>query len=559
MTLANIWQLVGGLGIFLFGMKTMSDGLQKSAGEGFHKLLNYMTGHPALGILTGLLTTALIQSSSATTVMLVSLVNAQLVNLTQAIGVIMGANIGTTLTSWIVSIVGFKFSITQAALPAIAIGIFFYFNKRERVKYFGFILLGFGLLFIGLDNMKDSVSVIKESGEALAFVEIFTGYGYLSLFIFIIFGTLLTIAVQSSSAAMTLTLTLAFNGIIGFEVAAAIVLGENIGTTITAYLASLEMNTTAKRAARAHMIFNLMGVLWMLVVFYPVLDVIRIVIPEGSDSSSALPFRLSAFHTLFNVTNTFLLVWFIPIIQKVVEKLVPQKEERDSDIYKISYIQSNFAENAEANLINARSEIGKMSKYVYEMMLKVMEAEEAEGEKLKDIMVEQQKTESYIDQMQEQLSGFLAECSTQSLSEYQSLEVGKYLRIINELESISDACKKITYLFKRKDKKDMEFHKKAMSELAEYTAIVMDFLKYNTDYLTNDLQSQEISIAHNMEDQINEKKRALTKRSRKQIQQGESLRGELLFMEIIRQMEHIGDFCLNISQSIADKPEKTLN
>lgn len=322
--------LIGGLGIFLFGMKLMSDGIHKTAGARFQRLLNKVTGNPFSAIMTGLATTALIQSSSATTVMLVSLVNAQLVNLSQAIGVIMGANIGTTLTAWIVSFFGFKVKITSFALPAIAVSLPLHFSKSERTRDISDILLGFGLLFLGLYEMKEAVAAVKDNAAALQFLTHLTGYGFLSTAIFVVIGTILTVVVQSSSAAMTITITLAFNGWIPFEIAAAIVLGENIGTTVTAYLASLEMNTAAKRAARAHMVFNLVGVTWVLILFRPMLALVDLIVPGSAASTELLPYHLSAFHTLFNVINSAALVWFIPLIEKLVIRFVPEADEEEA-------------------------------------------------------------------------------------------------------------------------------------------------------------------------------------------------------------------------------------
>jgi len=546
-----ILNLAGGLGLFLFGMKTMSDGIRKTAGERFHRLLNAVTGTPVSAIVTGLLTTALIQSSSATTVMLVSLVNAQLVGLSQAIGVIMGANIGTTLTSWIVSFFGFSVKISVVALPAIAVSLPLHFSKRDRLRDISAILFGFGLLFLGLYEMKEAVGSVQESAAALQFLRHLTGFGFFSLLLFVIIGTLLTIAVQSSSAAMTITLTLAFNGWIPFDVAAAIVLGENVGTTITAYLASLEMNIAAKRAARAHMVFNLIGVGWVLILFRPLLHLVDLLVPGSSMTAETLPYHLSAFHTLFNLMNTVLLVWFIPIIEKLVVRLVPEPvEPGEAGPYRIPQVNLVVVDQAEINLINGRAEVGRMSRVVNGMMLDLLNGIGADAKELVPIEENLRKDEELVDVMQVELSSFLAECSMKSLSESQAYEVRRLLRIVNELESISDACHKIVVLYLRKRTKGLSFHKNASAEISDYAMKVADFLRYNADFLNNRLASQEFTIAAEMEEGINDQRKALTRLSRKNIEKGGNLRGELLYMEIIRHMEHIGDFCLNISQAI---------
>lgn len=547
-----VLNVVGGLGIFLLGMKMMSDGIHKTAGARFHRLLERVTGSPLAAIATGVVTTALVQSSSATTVMLVSLVNARLVGLAQAIGVVMGANIGTTLTAWIVSFFGFQVKITAFALPAIAISLPLHFSRRERTRDISGILLGFGLLFLGLYEMKEAVSGVRENAAALQFLSHLTGYGPLSTIMFILVGTLLTIAVQSSSAAMTITITLAYNGWIPFETAAAIVLGENIGTTITAYLASLEMNTNAKRAARAHMVFNLVGVTWMLFVFRPILNLVDLVVPGSALATDALPYHLSAFHTFFNLVNTAALVWFIPLIERLVVRFVPETDEQvDLTEYHVPVIRGAGSDQVEASLVNGRTEVGRMSRLVNEMMLDLMDGVTAEPGQLNEIERRLSDKEEFVDRMQDELSTFLAECSTKSLTEGQALEVRSLLRVVNELESISDACHKTATLYVRKRSKKLRFHENATDEISEFAMNVADFLKYNTDYLNNKLDDQEIEVAADMEHGINQRRNLLNKLSRKEMKRGGDVRAELLYMEIIRQMEHIGDFCLNIAQAVS--------
>lgn len=549
--------VMGGLGIFLIGMKMMSDSIQKSSGEKLHKMLNILTGNRVFAVFTGLAATIAVQSSSATTVMLVSLVNAGLVNLTQAVGVVMGANIGTTMTAWLVSLGMGKFKIISIALPSIAIGLPLYFSKKEKLNNIAGILIGFGILFIGLNVMKESVEVLKDRPEIFAPVRFVESLGWFKYIIGITFGTLLTIMVQSSSAAMALTISFLGFGYISFDIAAAIVLGENIGTTITAYLASLQMNIAAKRAARAHMIFNLFGVTWMLLIisFFPLLDGIKNIMSAifGFDKSDPNNIRwfLSAFHTFFNITNTLLLIWFIPFIVKTVKKLIPESEEEVSGPYRIPFIRQNIADLAEVNLISARTEVGKMSQLTSNIVMELKDVIGADPEELTKISKNIQKKETRTDEMQEQLSGVLAEISLENLTEKQALEVSSLLRIVNELESIADSGLKITELYRTKAKKGFAFHENSNEEIENYSNKVMNFLKFNTDYLNKTQENQDFNAARDMEDAINDKRKKLTKRSRKNIQKGGDLRGELLYMEIVRQLEHIGDFCLNISESIS--------
>ena len=301
--ISGILEILGSLGVFLFGMKVMSEGIQKTAGEKLRRILETMTTNRFAGVFTGFIITCLVQSSSATTVMVVSFVNAGLLNLMQSIGVIMGANIGTTITGWMVSILGFKFKIASIALPAIGIGLPLYFSKKNKLRDYGEVLIGFGLLFLGLMFLKSSVPDIKSNPEVLEFLAGWSGYGFPSRIIFVVVGILLTIIVQSSSAAMTITITMAAMGWIDFPTACAVVLGENIGTTITAYLASIPGNVSAKRAARAHMIFNFAGTLWMFILFVPFLQLVDYLAPGDPTIAEDIPIHMALFHTIFNITN----------------------------------------------------------------------------------------------------------------------------------------------------------------------------------------------------------------------------------------------------------------
>jgi phosphate:Na+ symporter len=328
----DILQLFGALGLFLFGMKVMSDALMSLAGDKMRHILASMTSNRLFGILTGFFITSVIQSSSATTLMVVSFANASLLTLTESISVIMGANIGTTITAWLITILGFKVSMSAIALPLVGFGFAFTFAKKENLKKWGGFIIGFAVLFIGLQFLKDAVPDIKQNPEILEFLNKYTDHGFWSVLLFLFIGTLLTIIIQSSSATMALTLIMTAQGWIPFDLAAAMVLGENIGTTITANLAAVVSNFNAKRTARAHLIFNIIGVIWVLILFYPFLQIInRWVLNMGSESpyvsAAAIPVALSLFHTVFNITNTFLLVWFVKPIAKIVEKIVVAKVE----------------------------------------------------------------------------------------------------------------------------------------------------------------------------------------------------------------------------------------
>jgi len=341
--ISDILTLLGALGLFLYGMKVMSDALMDLAGDRMRNILSTTTSNRFFAVLTGFTITAVIQSSSATTLMVVSFANASLLTLTEAIGVIMGANIGTTVTAWLISILGFKISMSAIALPLVGVGFLFILSKKKNYQQWGYFIIGFAVLFMGLQFLKDAVPDISNNPEILAFLSEYTRMGYASVLLFLFIGTVLTLIVQSSSATMALTLLMTYEGWIPFDMAAAMVLGENIGTTITANLAALVANYQAKRAARAHLIFNLVGVLWMLIFFYPFLHAIEAVAINIEDASpflvaAAIPVALSLFHTFFNIINTGLLIGFIPVIARIVERMVPAVVEQEAEIDQPKYL-----------------------------------------------------------------------------------------------------------------------------------------------------------------------------------------------------------------------------
>ncbi|WP_323789198.1 Na/Pi cotransporter family protein [Psychroserpens sp.] len=362
----DILQLVGALGLFLFGMKVMSDALLKLAGNKLRSFLATMTSNRVFGVITGFFITSVIQSSSATTLMVVSFSNAGLLTLTESISVIMGANIGTTITAWLITILGFKVSMSTIALPLVGFGFLFTFSKRKNLDNWGNFIIGFALLFIGLQFLKDAMPDIKNNPEILAFLSQYTDLGFLSVLLFLLIGTVLTVVIQSSSATMALTLIMTAEGWIPFELAAAMVLGENIGTTITANLAALVASYKAKRTARAHLAFNIIGVIWVLVLFYPFLRFVSWLAELlGSQSpyitAAAIPVAISLFHTVFNISNTILLIWFINPIAKIVEKLVPEQIEPDIKVDEPKFLNKEVLKYPET----AISVLLKESKYLF--------------------------------------------------------------------------------------------------------------------------------------------------------------------------------------------------
>jgi phosphate:Na+ symporter len=549
--IVQLLNILGSLAVFLYGMKVMSDGIQKTAGERLHKILDYMTKNRFTAVLTGFFITCLIQSSSATTVMVVSFVNAGLLSLVKAIGVVMGANIGTTVTAWIVSLFGFKFSMDVISLPCIGVGMFFIFSKQHRKRDIGEILVGFGLLFLGLRFLKDSVPTINEENMfILEFVKNFTGYGIFSRIFFILIGTGITVIIQSSSAAMAITIAMAFAGWIDFPTAAAIVLGENIGTTITAFLASLNTNVSARRAARAHMLFNVIGVLWMIFLF-PVFEIIiNTILPGNPLNREIITIRLALFHTMFNITNTLIFIWFVPTFAWIVEKTVKPSPRDSEKIYKLDYFSTGIQDTAEINIMKAKKEISKMAAITRNMFITFLKIFKNPDKKLRDLVQNITEEEELTDQMQEEISKHLAECAKENLNEESADNVTALLRITHELESIGDSCLNLNFLAQRRYNKKIKLSKVALSEIDNYSKEVLEFIDFYANHLEKDFNTFNLEEAYKLEATIDNSRNKLRKNAQKRLQKGSHVKGELLFIDIVRHFERIGDYSLNISQSL---------
>ena len=561
-TLSAVLNVLGSLGVFLFGMKVMSEGIQKVAGNRLRSILSYMTQNRFAGVVTGFITTCMVQSSSATTVMVVSFVNAGLLTLVQSIGVIMGANIGTTLTGWLISILGFQFKITNIALPAIGIGLPLIFSKFTKRRNIGEIFVGFGLLFLGLKFLKSSVPNIKENPEVLQFLSNYTDLGMISLLIFIVVGVILTIAVQSSSAAMTITITMAYSGWIDFPTACALILGENIGTTITAYLASLNANYHAKRTARAHMIFNVIGVIWMLIAFKYFIQFVDYLVPNDvpyninlySDTPEQfknIPIHLSLFHTMFNIINVLALIWFVPHIASIVKKMVRPTSEEKKEAYTLEYFSTNVQPIPEIALLEAKKEVVYMSNVINAFLLDAFDA--INNVMQDDSMEKARKAEILTDAMQVEISNYLAECTKHELSVGSAQNASDMIRIVNELESVGDSIFNLFLISEKLDKDTLSVEMK--DQISTIYNKVKDFIDWNHTFIANDLaemsdEDLKKSIAY--EDEIDDMRNKLIDSSSNRLSKDSNAKSELIFIDIIKHLEHIGDFSLNISQALED-------
>jgi phosphate:Na+ symporter len=546
----QILTLLGALGIFLYGMRVMSEGIQKVAGEKMQTILNFMTANRILAVFTGFFITSLIQSSSATTVMVVSFVNANLLNLVQAIGVVMGANIGTTVTTWIVSFVGFKFNITAFALPIIGIGLPLMFSKYRKRRDLAEIFIGFGLLFLGLMFMKNSVPDIRSNPEILEFLKHYTNLGLLSYFIFVLVGTTLTVIVQSSSAAMAITVTMAYIGWIDFYTAAAIILGENIGTTITAYLASIGTSVNARRTARAHFLFNVFGVFWMTLIFKHFATFILSIAPWNSALQENLPLNLALFHTFFNITNTLIFLPFIKPFSELVMKIVKPKPRDTLTSYKLQYISSAFQDTAQINILEAKSEISKMAEITFDMFQTFLNVFNNPDKKMGDKVEAVKKQEELTDHMQEEITRFLVECSKEELSERNVMNLNAMLRIVNELENIGDSCFKLMILTEKKYLKKIKLHEKAQKEFQDIAELLLEFMSLYKSKMNTKLESRVLDMAYKLEGKINLLRDSLKKGSQRRLQAGSNVKSELIYLDLLKHFEHIGDYSLNIAQAL---------
>ncbi len=546
----TILKLLGALGVFLFGMRVMSEGIQKVAGKRLQSILNYMTANRVAAVLTGFFITSLVQSSSATTVMVVSFVNASLLSLTQAIGVIMGANIGTTVTTWIVSIIGFKFKITAISLPIIGVGLPFMFSKFKKRRDISEVLIGFGLLFLGLMFLKESVPDIKNNPEILEFLKNYTDLGFLSFVIFVFVGSVLTVIVQSSSAAMAITVTMAFMGWIDFETAAAIVLGENIGTTVTAYMASIGTSVNARRTARAHFLFNTFGVIWMAFIFKYFTKFILNIAPWDSSLQVNLPLNLSLFHTVFNITNSLIFLPFVRPFAKLVEKLVKPKESDLSTEYKLQYIKTGLQDTGQMNIQTSRAELDKMVGVIDDMFNTFLEVFRNPDKKMGSSVEKVRNMETLSDQMQVEITKYMIECSKEDLSERSVMNLNAIMRIVNELENIGDSCYKLMLLTERKYDNKIQLHTKAMEEFNDFASLLAESMEFYKLRMNEHLEKQVLDLVYKLEVKMNNLRDNLKKATQYRLQEGSNVKSELLYLDLLKHFEHIGDNSLNIAQAL---------
>jgi len=555
----TLLQITGGLCLFLYGMKVMSDGIQRAAGDRLQRFLNFMTGNRFIAVLTGFAITAIIQSSSATTVMVVSLVNAGLLNLTQSIGVIMGANIGTTVTAWIVSLIGFSFHLSQMALPAVGIG-FICSVVKWKYRNVGDFLLGFGLLFMGLDFLTNSMPSL---GNSFDFITKVSNLGFLSYFIGMITGMAMTLLIHSSSAATAIMLTMAYNSVVSYEMAASMILGANIGTTIDAALAAIGTKTNAKRAALVHVLFNVLGTCWALPLLKPLLALVNLVTPgsmtPGMINDPMVPAHLAMLHTVFNFTNTILFLPFVKHFAALVSLIIKDHKKAELDGHYRLTIPGKMQNTMEMNIVYAEKEIRDMASLVMSMFTRfsgVLQSlpemsEQDRQTEIESLGAELTHMEKYADEMRDGIGAFLMECARKRLNPRSEQRISQWLRVISDLEEMTDDCCSLSFLLETGVKESRIIKKKEMEALSPYLQQVEDFLSLVKENLGKHLSTDTLQHARELEDAIDENRDKLRKMGRKRLESGKDVKTELLFIDLVRRIEKLGDYCLEIAETLA--------
>lgn len=553
--MTTFFQILGGLGVFLFGLRIMSSGLQQVAGERMRAILSKVTSNRFAGIAAGCAITCVIQSSSATTVMIVSFANAGLLTLTQAIGPIMGANIGTTFTGWLVSLLGFKVDISAFALPVIGLGFPLSFLDSARARQWSNVLVGFGFLFLGLEFLKSGVPDIGAHPEALEFLKDWSGYGIGSMLLFVAVATVLTVIIQSSSAMMAITLTMAAAGWIDFHIAAAMVLGENIGTTVTAWLAALGANRVAKRVARVHMLFNLIGVLWMLPLLNLVLQCIDAIIPGNpAVDPLACPTHLAAFHTFFNLANTALLAWFVPQLGRVATWMVPPSEDEAAEVTRLKPLQMGLLAAPELALFEVRRALQQMVEVVEQMFGQLSEVLTHPRSKLGNVVESVKRGETRTDEMEEEIVAFCAHLAATGSSPALGEEVTVALDMAKYLERCGDYCMNLVLLAQRRYDKGYKFNEMADKDLAEMIGLIGKSLSVTHHCLTPESTPKK-GEAQLIEREINKLRDRARKRHAEAMQQGAlGVREGLVFIDMLNNMERLGDCSLRVVEVSSESP-----
>lgn len=543
----SIFNFAGALALLLWGMDLLSIGIQKGAGNKLQKLLSVVSGNRFTAVLTGLFVTAIIQSSSATTVMVVSFVNAQILSLTQSIGIIFGANIGTTVTAWIVSLLGFSFKISAVAIPLVGIGFFMKTLEKSKVKDFGDMVMGFGLLFLGLDLLGDTLTL---SAESVNFINGITDFGVWGIILGVLIGAALTALIHSSSAFTAIVLTMAATGSLSWHLSAALVLGSNIGTTIDAVLSSLGATTNAKRTALVHVLFNVLGTILALIFFNPLLALVDLIVPNTPIGN--ITNHIAMLHTVFNVISTIVFLPFVRQLAQLVTKIIKEPEVKDDEHYKVPVIISKAQNTVDVYVMQIEREVLRMAAKVMSMLESVYDALVGYDEKsIEDVSAHFIKEEAYIDEMNEGISNFLMECfhMADTGSPIQ-LKIEKLIQVTNSIETLSDECATIIHKLQKYVLENSNHKSSSYEKLLPYMNQVNEFFDYVSQHLAIGLTVSERQISIEMENNIDKTKKELKKLARYRIQEGKDVKSELHYIDIVRHVEKAGDCVFGIVKSL---------
>ncbi len=541
-----VFQLGGSLGFLLFGMTLMSEGIQKSAGNSLKKALGLMTSNRFLALLTGMMITMIIQSSGATTVMVVTFVNAGLLTLQQSVGVIFGANIGTTITAWIVSFFGFNFSISSFAIPIFGIGFLLYTMKKLRQENLGEALMGFSMLFLGLDMLSGAIA--PDSGN-LNFISALDDWGFVSIIIGVVIGLLITALLHSSSAATAIVITLAYNKLISWEFSASLVIGSEVGSTIDAVLAAWGSKENAKRAAFIHVTFNAVMAFFAIIFFVPLLQLVDFVVP--GPVAQNISFHIAALHTLLKTITAIVFLPFTKQFAAISEKIIKTKATDQQNVYTLEFSETGGRENAVAYLVRAEKEIFDMAENVAQMFRCVQVGFSGNSDTfVKEYFDLLTQKEDYVDQMEEGLTSYLVSCSKLPLTEKQTADVARMMQIVEDIESMSDECYSIGVMIKKSVDKNMQFSKEDLEKLQPYLSLAgkaFDIVHANLD---ESWTAEEIATAEEIETQIDAQHKALKKLARRRLESGAEVKTELMYIDLVRQIEKFGDHAYRISSAM---------
>ncbi len=542
-----VLQLFGSLCFLLFGMKMMSDGIQKSAGERLQSAIHFMTGNRFTGFLTGCILTMIIQSSGATTVMVVSFVNAGLIELSQAIAVIFGANVGTTITAWIVAVFGFSFKISAFAIPLFGLGYLFTIIKKIRNIGLGHAIMGFAMLFVALQWLSETISL---NSSSMGFLPALQNLGALSFLIAFVIGVLLTALIHSSSAMTAIVITMAYNGIIGWEFSAAIVIGSNVGSTVDSIMASFGTNTNAKRTSLVHVLFNCTTAFLALIFIKPLTNFVDFIVPGAVYEN--VTFHIAMLHTVFNVFGVIIFMPFVNPLCSLTKILIKDDKSVLPSVYKFEFPEMAASESPAIPIVSAQKEVGHMADVAVQMFDRLQYGfSDLSGRFVVEHYDSLVREEDFIDQMQEQLTKYLLKCSQLDIDEKLRNNINVMIAIVGELESMSDDCLSIGVYLKRITEKQYVFKKEDFDRLLPYLELARQLLQFIYKNINKELSEAQLDFANELETQIDAERKALKRVARKRLEDGANVKAELLYMDLVRQIEKIGDRCFGIAEQLA--------